>query len=61
MEHRNSNPSIACTVTSCAYHCKDQNHCSLNEIKVGCCDPKVTDCTATECASFHLGGCEHCR
>ena len=56
MEHRNSNPSIACTVTSCAYHCKDQNHCSLNEIKVGCCDPKVTDC-----ASFQLGGCEHCR
>lgn len=35
MEHRNSNPSIACTVTSCAYHCKDQNHCSLNEIDLG--------------------------
>lgn len=61
MEHRNANPSIACTVSSCAYHCKDQNHCSLTEIKVGCCDPKVTDCAATECASFELGSCSHCR
>ena len=55
MEQKNANPSIACTVSTCAYHCKDQNHCSLNEIKVGCCDPKVTDCTATECASFQTG------
>jgi hypothetical protein len=28
---------------------------------VGCCDPKVTDCTSTECASFQLGSCDHCR
>ena len=34
--NRHANPSIACTVSTCAFHCKDQNHCSLNEIKVGC-------------------------
>ena len=54
MENKNANPSIACTVESCAYHCKGQNHCSLNEIKVGCCDCSPTKCEGTECASFKL-------
>ena len=56
MENKNANPSIACTVENCAYHCKGQNHCSLTEIKVGCTGAKATDCAATECASFRLGG-----
>ena len=56
MDHKNANPSIACTVENCAYHCKGQDHCSLNEIKVGCCNSaKATDCASTECASFRLG------
>ena len=50
-----ANTSIACSVATCAYHCKDKQYCSLNEIKVGCCAPNVTDCTSTECASFKLG------
>ena len=54
------NHNIKCSVSSCAHHC-EQNCCTLNEIKVGCCDPKVTDCTSTECASFQLGSCDHCR
>ena len=37
MEQKNANPSIACTVASCAYHCKEKNHCTLNEIRVGGC------------------------
>ena len=49
------NPSIKCSVNSCSYH-DAANFCTLNEIKVGCCDPHVTDCTSTECASFKLGG-----
>lgn len=48
------NPSIKCSVNSCSFH-DAANFCTLNEIKVGCCDPKVTDCTSTECASFKLG------
>lgn len=54
MNPTKSNPSIACSVSSCTYHSKGQNHCTLNEIKVGCCDPQVTDCASTECASFEL-------
>lgn len=50
-----ANHSIGCSVTDCAYHCKDQQYCSLNEIKVGCCEPKATDPACTECASFKLG------
>ncbi len=61
--NRNANPSIKCSVTSCSHHCNDQDFCSLNEIKVGCCDPSVTNCASTECASFELGGrggsCRH--
>ena len=55
MENKNANPSIACTVASCAYHCKEKNHCTLNEIRVGSCQSKVTDCGSTKCASFQLG------
>ena len=55
MENKNANPSIACTVESCTHHCKGQNYCSLNEIRVGCTNAKATDCASTECASFKLG------
>ena len=48
-----TNPSIKCSVNSCTYHA--DNHCTLNEIKVGCTTPNVADCTSTECASFNLG------
>lgn len=60
-QKKTANPSIACTVSSCAYHSTDRDNCTLTEIHVGCCDPKVTDCSSTECASFRPGGCEHCR
>ncbi|MEQ2444216.1 DUF1540 domain-containing protein [Pseudoflavonifractor intestinihominis] len=59
----NSNPSIKCSVSSCAYHNSQQCACTLNEIKVGCTTSNVADCTATECASFKLGDhgtcCKH--
>ena len=48
-----TNPSIKCTVNSCAHH-KDA-HCTLNEIQVGCCQSSVSNCENTECASFKLG------
>jgi len=55
MEHKNANPSIECTVTSCAYHCNDKQYCSLNTIKVGHQGANVATPGATECASFELG------
>jgi len=30
-----ANHSIRCTVTSCSYHCDNQNYCSLDSIQVG--------------------------
>ena len=55
MDTKNANPSIECTVTSCAYHCNDKQNCSLNTIKVGCQETNVATPGATECASFQLG------
>lgn len=49
-----NNDNIKCTVTTCAYHSKTQNYCSLPEIQVGCSCGNVTDCRGTECASFRL-------
>ncbi len=55
MNNNNPNPSIECSVTSCAHHCNDKQYCSLNTIKVGCQCSDVANCGATECASFKLG------
>lgn len=41
--NKTPNNSIKCSVNSCAYHCGEQNYCTLNEIKVGCCDSNVTN------------------
>ena len=58
-----ANPSIKCSVSSCAYHNGQENACTLNEIKVGCCESNVCDCGETECTSFKLGDhgtcCKH--
>ena len=44
--NKTPNNSIKCSVNSCAYHCGEQNYCTLNEIKVGCCDSNVTNCAS---------------
>ena len=48
--YEQTNPSIKCSVNSCTYH-KNQ-HCTLNEIQVGCCAENVAKPDGTECASF---------
>lgn len=55
MHNEKVNPSIKCTVNSCAYHNNQAQACTLNEIRVGCCDSNVGKCEETECASFKLG------
>ena len=57
----NGNPSIKCSVNSCAYHASGTGLCTLNEINVGSTRQNVCDCESTECASFQLGSCDHCR
>ena len=47
------NSNIQCSVSSCAYH-NPKNYCSLNQIKVGCCDSSPATSRETECASFQV-------
>lgn len=37
MNKKTPNPDIGCTVSSCAYHCEEQNHCSLPGITIEAC------------------------
>lgn len=55
MQHSNGNPSIKCSVNSCAYHATGADMCTLQAIQVGCTCQDVSKCEATECASFQLG------
>ena len=38
MDQKSCNTSIQCSVNSCAYNNTDRNCCSLQSIKVGCCN-----------------------
>ncbi len=49
------NPSIKCSVSSCAYHSGAADMCTLQAIQVGCIQKNVSKCESTECASFQLG------
>ena len=37
MSQSNPNPCIRCRVSSCAYHCDDDQYCSLRAIQVEPC------------------------
>ena len=52
-----TNPSIQCSVSNCAYHCGGENYCTRNEIQVGCTagSAQPTNCKETQCASFQAG------
>ena len=54
MSMTNSNPSIKCSVSSCAHH-GSTGMCTLQSIQVGCTQQNVSKCEATECSSFQLG------
>ena len=47
MSRSEANKQIRCTVQQCAYHCKDQQYCTLNEIVVGTheLNPSKVECT----------------
>lgn len=51
----NGNPSIKCSVSSCAYHNKTNEQCTLQAIQVGHTQKDVDRCDCTECSSFKLG------
>ena len=51
----NANKSIGCTVKQCAYHCGNENYCSLDKINVGTHEMNPTEVKCTDCESFKLG------
>lgn len=48
------NAAIGCSVTSCAYHCKDVNRCGLHSIQVGTHENNPTQDQCTDCQSFKM-------
>lgn len=54
MDNCNANKAIECTVTQCAYHCNQENYCSLNKILVGTHEANPTMNECTDCKSFQL-------
>lgn len=47
-----ANKSIGCSVTSCAFHCSNQDFCSLDRIQVGTHEQNPTMDQCTDCQSF---------
>ena len=52
MMNHNANKCIECTVQSCAYHCDNENYCSLDRILVGTHEVNPTQDQCTDCKSF---------
>ena len=47
-----ANKCIECTVQQCAYHCENENYCSLDRILVGTHEMNPTQDQCTDCKSF---------
>lgn len=47
-----ANKCIECTVQQCAYHCENENYCSLDRILVGTHEVNPTMDQCTDCMSF---------
>ena len=47
-----ANKCIECTVQQCAYHCENENYCSLDRILVGTHEMNPTENQCTDCKSF---------
>lgn len=52
MNSNNKNRCIECSVVSCANHCRTENYCALDKIKVGTHECNPTDVRCTNCDSF---------
>ena len=54
MSQKKPNNSIRCRVSSCAYHCEDEDYCSLKAIQVEPCENCKSGRPAGEsmCASY---------
>ncbi|HIS85979.1 MAG TPA: DUF1540 domain-containing protein [Candidatus Faecivicinus avistercoris] len=54
MSQKKPNTGIRCRVTSCAFHCGEDEYCSLNAIQVDPCPQCASGkaCDESMCASY---------
>ena len=57
MSQKKPNTDIRCRVHSCAYHCGEQEYCSLNAIQVEPC----RDCCSGKAADESMCGSYRCK
>lgn len=50
--HNGHNDSIGCNVTECKYHAKNEDFCTLEQIKVVKHELKASSVGCTDCGSF---------
>ena len=50
--HCKANKCIECNVVSCGHHCRGENYCSLDKIRVGTHEPHPSMDQCTDCLSF---------
>jgi len=48
------NESIKCTINNCKYNNRNENYCTLNQIKVGTHEQNPTVVECTDCQSFEF-------
>jgi hypothetical protein len=53
--HNGHNDSIGCIVTECRFHAKDENFCTLEQIKVVKHESSAETVECTDCGSFQRG------
>lgn len=49
-----SNPCIACSVDDCRHHCKSEDYCTLDKIKVDKSEDNTNKNEDTNCRSFEV-------
>lgn len=54
MDKKKANTNIECTVTQCANHCKSQEYCALNKVRIGTHESNPTQTQCVDCESFVL-------
>ncbi len=52
MENKNPNHCIECSVHQCEHHCKNENYCALNKVRIATHEANPTEVQCVDCESF---------
>jgi len=59
MEKKCANPSIECSVRQCEHHCKEENFCALERVRIATHEANPTEVKCVDCESFKLDSKAH--